>query len=57
MDKETKGTYLEMLKVLKFVIHTKNFGLQRRPEFQGRTGVSVHFASVSGLGILKQGSM
>jgi hypothetical protein len=57
MDKETKGIYLEILKVLKFVIHTKNFGLQSRPEFQGRTGVSVHFAIVTGLGILKQGSM
>jgi hypothetical protein len=34
MDKATKGTYLEMLRVVKFVIDTKNF-LQIKPEFKG----------------------
>jgi hypothetical protein len=35
MDKATKGTYLEMLRVVKFVIDTKNFCLQIKPEFKG----------------------
>jgi hypothetical protein len=35
MDKATKGTYLEMLRVVKFVIDTKNFFLQIKPEFRG----------------------
>ena len=33
MDKATKGTYLEMLRVVKFVIDTKNFCLRICPEF------------------------
>jgi hypothetical protein len=32
MDKATMGTYLEMLKVVKFVIDTKNFCLKIRPK-------------------------
>jgi hypothetical protein len=36
MDKATKGTYLEMLRVVKFVIDTKNFCLQIKPEFKGK---------------------
>jgi hypothetical protein len=36
MDKGTKGTYLEMLRVVKFVIDTKNFCLRIRPEFTGK---------------------
>jgi hypothetical protein len=35
MDKATKGTYLEMLRVMKFVIDTKFFCLQIKPEFKG----------------------
>jgi hypothetical protein len=35
MDKATKGTYLEMLRLVKFVIDTKNFCLQIKPEFKG----------------------
>jgi hypothetical protein len=35
MDKATKGTYLEMLRVVKFVIDTKKFCLQIKPEFKG----------------------
>jgi hypothetical protein len=31
MDKATMGTYLEMLRVIKFVIDTKNFGLRVQP--------------------------
>jgi hypothetical protein len=34
MDKATKGTYLEMLRLVKFVIDTKNFCLRIRPEFK-----------------------
>jgi hypothetical protein len=36
MDKATKGTYLEMLRVVKFVIDTKNFCLRIKPEFKGK---------------------
>jgi hypothetical protein len=36
MDKATKETYLEMLRVVKFVIDTKNFHLQIKPEFKGK---------------------
>jgi hypothetical protein len=36
MDKATKGTYLEMLRAVKFVIDTKNFCLQIKPEFKGK---------------------
>jgi hypothetical protein len=36
MDKATKGTYLEMLRVIKFVIDTKNFCLRIQPEFKGK---------------------
>jgi hypothetical protein len=35
MDRATRGTYLEMLKVVKFVIDTKNFCLRIQPEFKG----------------------
>jgi hypothetical protein len=31
MDKATMGTYLEMLRVIKFIIDTKNFGLRVQP--------------------------
>jgi hypothetical protein len=34
MDKAAKGTYLERLRVVKFVIDTKNFCLQIKPEFK-----------------------
>jgi hypothetical protein len=36
MDKATKGTYLKMSRVVKFVIDTKNFCLQIKPEFKGK---------------------
>jgi hypothetical protein len=36
MDKATKGTHLEMLRVAKFVIDTKNLCLQIKPEFKGK---------------------
>jgi hypothetical protein len=36
MDKATKGTYLEILRVVKFVIDTKNFCLQIKTEFKGK---------------------
>jgi hypothetical protein len=39
MDKATKGTYLEMLRVVKFVIDTKKICLQIKPEFKGEIGV------------------
>jgi hypothetical protein len=36
INKATKGTYLEMLRVVKFVIDTKNFCLQIKPAFKGK---------------------
>jgi hypothetical protein len=36
MDKATKGTYLEMLRVVKFAIDTKKICLQNKPEFKGK---------------------
>jgi hypothetical protein len=55
MDKATKGTYLEMfLRVVKFVIDTKNFCLQIKPEFKGKIGVYECFVKVIGLIIPKQ---
>jgi hypothetical protein len=36
MDKATKGTYLEMLRVVKFVIDTQIFCLQIKPDFKGK---------------------
>jgi hypothetical protein len=37
MDRATKRTYLEMLRVVKFVIDTKNFCLRIQPEFKGKS--------------------
>ena len=34
MDKATMGTYQEMLRVIKFVIDTKNFGLKIHPKIK-----------------------
>jgi hypothetical protein len=36
MDRGTNGTYLEMLRVVKFVLDTKNFCLRIQPEFKGK---------------------
>jgi hypothetical protein len=36
MKKATKGNYLEMLRVVKFVIDTKNFCLRIQLEFKGK---------------------
>jgi hypothetical protein len=57
MDKATKGTYLEMLRVVKFVIDTKNFCLRIKPEFKGKIG--VYECLVTGIEpvILKQESV
>jgi hypothetical protein len=38
IDRATKGTYLEMLREVKFVIDTKNFCLRIQPEFKGENG-------------------
>jgi hypothetical protein len=56
MDKATKGTYLEMLRVVKFVIDTKFFCLQIKPEFKGEIGVYECFVTVIRMVILKQES-
>jgi hypothetical protein len=36
MDKATKGTYLEMLRVIKFVIDTKNFVSKSSQNLKGK---------------------
>jgi hypothetical protein len=36
MDKATKGTYLELLIIIKYVVDTKNFCLQIRPEITSK---------------------
>jgi hypothetical protein len=56
MDKSTKGTYLEMLRVVKFVIDTKNFCLQIKPEFKGENWSLQVFVTVIRPVILKQES-
>jgi hypothetical protein len=56
MDRATKGTYLEMLRVVKFVIDTRNFCLRSQPEFKGNKWSLRVFVTVIGLAILKQES-
>jgi hypothetical protein len=41
MDKATKGTFLEMLRVVKFVIDTKNFCIRIKPELKGKNWVQI----------------
>jgi hypothetical protein len=36
MDRATMGSYLEMLRVVKFLIDTKTFCLKTRPKFDGK---------------------
>jgi hypothetical protein len=56
MDKATKGTYLEMLRVVKIVIDTKNFVSESSLNSKGKIGVYECFVTVIGLVILKQES-
>jgi hypothetical protein len=35
----TIGTYLELLRVIKFVLDTKYFGIQIRPKFAEKAGI------------------
>jgi hypothetical protein len=39
MDRATMGSYLEMLRVVKFVIDTKTCCLKIRPKFDGKIGI------------------
>jgi hypothetical protein len=57
MDKATKGTYLEMLRVVKFVIDTKIFVSKSSLNLKGKIGVYECFVTVIGLVILKQESV
>jgi hypothetical protein len=57
MDKATMGTYLEMLRVVKFVIDTKRFCLKICPEKKLKIGVSTYFARVIGRAILRKESV
>jgi hypothetical protein len=56
MDKATKGTYIEMLRVVKFVIDTKNFVSESSLNLKGKIGVYECFVTVIGMVILKQES-
>jgi hypothetical protein len=56
MDKATKGTYLEMLRVVKFVIDTKNFVSKSSLNLKGKIGVYECFVTVIGQVILKHDS-
>jgi hypothetical protein len=53
MDKATMGTYLEMLRVITFVIDTKNFGLRVQPESKLKNWSLHHIVTVIGREILK----
>jgi hypothetical protein len=57
MDKATKGTYLEMLRVVKFVIDIKNFCLRIKPEFKEKNWSLRVFVTVIVMVILKQESV
>jgi hypothetical protein len=56
MDKATKGTYLEMLRVVKFVIDTKIFVSESSLNLKGKIGVYECFVTLIGPVILKQES-
>ena len=52
MDKASKGRYLEMLRVVKFVIDTKNNTCLRiRPEFQGENWSLYIFCNIDWDGV------
>jgi hypothetical protein len=57
MDKATKETHLEMLRVVKFVIDTENFVSKSSLNLKGKIGVYECFVTVIGLVILKQESV
>jgi hypothetical protein len=46
MDKATMGTYLEMLRVVKFVIDTKTICLKKFQNGKMKNGVSKYFLIV-----------
>jgi hypothetical protein len=50
------GTYLEMLRIVKFVIDTKTFCLKIRPESKIKILVSTYFAIVIRREILRKES-
>jgi hypothetical protein len=56
MDKAAKGTYLEMLRVVKFVIDTKIFVSESSLNSKGKIGVYECFVTVTRPLILKQES-
>jgi hypothetical protein len=56
MDKETIGTYLEMLRDVKFVIDMNTFCLKICPENKIKIGVSTYFAKVIGRAIPRKES-
>jgi hypothetical protein len=49
MDGATMGSYLEMLRAVKFVLDTKTFCLKIHPKIENK------IVTVTGLEILKQG--
>jgi hypothetical protein len=57
MDKATMGTYLEMLRVVKFIIDTKTFFSKFVQKVKLKIGVSTNFSIVIGWAILRKESV
>jgi hypothetical protein len=57
MEKATLRTYLEMLRVVKFVIDTKHFVSKFFQKTKLKIGVSTYFAIVIGQAILRKESV
>jgi hypothetical protein len=57
MDKATMGTYLEMFRVLKFVIDTRSFALIFVQKTKLKIEVSMSFVIVIGWEILRKESV
>jgi hypothetical protein len=55
MEKANMGSYLEMLRVVKFVIDTKTFCLKIRPKIDSKGWSLKYFVTVIGMEIQKQG--
>jgi hypothetical protein len=54
MDGASMGTYLELLRVIKFVRDTKKFCLKIQPQIMIQAGILRYFAKVIGREIQRQ---
>jgi hypothetical protein len=55
MDGATIGTYLELLRVIKLVLDTNNFGLKIQPTLLRKAGIRSYSAIVTGQETQRQG--